>query len=440
METHTNNLRDFRWGLERETHRIRPDGSLSDSAHPAALKGPSFTKDFAESQLELVTRPQASIDAALDELDSLTAIAQQAIGTERFWPFSMPPRLPGNGEILTARMGEDSAARLAERYRRGLSNRYGIERQMICGVHVNVSFGAGLLAHLRETAPLTDEERKERRESDGYYLRLVRNLFDQMPVLVRAFGASPVMEPGSGASRDKAAFSYRNSPLGYARTEYRPFLELDSLAGHLGGIRRGLKTESDSFRRLGLVRDGTAIQLNAKVFQKEKEFYAPIRFRRTTAPHESSLVALERKGVEYIELRFFDVDPFVPSGVSADALRLTHLFLLESLTRASSPRPNAELAETLRLADEAALSDPLSDALATAGSASGLGKLRSFAEALGSEYVAALEGYSERMETPGLSIAGMLLGDYRASGLSWTEYGASVADKNKKGERDGISA
>ena len=453
-------LTDFKWGIERETHRIRGDGTLSGAPHPAALAPPSFTMDFAESQLELVTSPRASIPAVLSELAGLTRAASAAIGGDLLWPFSMPPALSAEGGIKLARPGTGQAAREAERYRNGLALRYGEARQMICGIHVNVSMGPGLLAELGRSAPLTREEAKEKTPGDAYYLRLVRNLVEDLASFVLLFGASPVHEAAG------PVFSFRNSPIGYARSEYRPFFDLTSIAAHAEGIRRGLGSESAAFRRIGLVKDGKAIQLNGRVFQKEKEFYAPIRFRSIPAAGESPVAALGRRGVEYIELRFLDVDPFSPSGVSEDALAVLHLLLLEALSRGSVPRTGAEYGALLARADEAALADPFGlepgSAQIRAVSAR-LDSLEPFAAALdaapsvaplagppavpssvpagGGEaargaasgrvsYRRALEKYRGIVVDPRLSASARLYAEYRESGLSWTDFGARIAARN----------
>lgn len=442
MNVALKHISDFRWGIERETHRVSPDGDISPSRHPESLKEPSFTKDFAESQLELVTKPHGSIQGAIEELERLTETARDAIGTELLWPFSMPPLLPGEQAIRIARMGSGEAARLAERYRAGLSARYGVARQLICGVHLNVSFGEKLLMELKERAPLSMEETGQGSDRDAYYLRLVRNLFDDMPSLVMLFGSTP-FDANARTTDEGFAYSVRNSPKGYARTEYRPFLELGSIAGHIAGIRRGMKTESDDFRKLGLIRDGKPVQLNGRVFQKEKEFYAPIRFKRTPMAGEMALGALERRGVEYLELRFFDVDPFAKSGIAEDAVRLAHLFVVAGVSKGSIPKTNAELAGTLRQADEAALSDPfktesenghLGNLLRT------LASLAPLAKEMGSEYERTLDTYRARYQSPGSSPSAALAKGYRDSGLEWSRYGAKVAQSNEKGDGYGITA
>jgi len=442
MNVALKHISDFRWGIERETHRVSPDGDISPSRHPESLKEPSFTKDFAESQLELVTKPHGSIQGAIAELENLTETARAAIGPELLWPYSMPPLLPGETPIPIARMGAGEAARLAERYRAGLSARYGVARQLICGVHLNASFGEKLLMELKLHAPLSMEETEQGSDRDAYYLRLVRNLFDDMPSLVMLFGSTP-FDANARAPDEGFAYSVRNSPKGYARTEYRPFLELGSIAGHIAGIRRGMKTESDDFRKLGLIRDGKPVQLNGRVFQKEKEFYAPIRFKRTPMTGEMALGALERRGVEYIELRFFDVDPFAKAGIAEDAIRLAHLFVVAGLAKTSVPKTNAELAGTLRKADDAALSDPfkpeaenshLSDLLRR------LASLAPLAKEMGSEYERTLDTYRARYRNSGSSPSAALAKDYLESDLEWSRYGAKIARSNEKGDGYGITA
>ncbi len=470
MNDNASAVKDLLWGIERETHRVKLDGGLSEAEHPASLSAPSFTKDFAESQLELVTAPRSSIEAAVAELESLTETARGAIGGEHLWPFSMPPRISSRDAIPLARMGKGEAGRMAERYRAGLSTRYGMERQLICGVHVNVSFGERLLEELRGRSPLTGEEYApnsvspssggdsrdssrdvgeravshvgERAVRDAYYLRLARNLVDDMPSLVMLFGATPI--DGNGRPEGKGfAYSLRNSPEGYARGEYRPYLNLDSVAGHLAGIRRGMRSESDVYRKMGLVRDGRVVQLNARVFQKEKEFYAPIRFKRTPRPGEGTLAAIESRGVEYMELRFFDVDPFSQAGVSTDALAIARLFVLDGLFNASSKRPRKELIGILERADEAALSDPF---VATSGNPH-LAKLLSRLESLeplarreGTVYERALGKYRAMFARPGGSPSARIAKGFIDRGLDWNGLGTEIAGRWEKGAHDGITA
>jgi glutamate--cysteine ligase len=63
-------LRGIRRGIEKESLRVRPEGELAMTPHPAALGSalthPHITTDFSESQLELITSPHASPDLCLE--------------------------------------------------------------------------------------------------------------------------------------------------------------------------------------------------------------------------------------------------------------------------------------------------------------------------------------------------------------------------------------
>ena len=65
-------LKGMRRGIEKESLRSRPDGSLAATPHPlalgSALTHPHITTDFSESQLELITGAHAEVDSCVDEL------------------------------------------------------------------------------------------------------------------------------------------------------------------------------------------------------------------------------------------------------------------------------------------------------------------------------------------------------------------------------------
>src|SRR3954463_5483471 len=65
-------LRQIRRGIEKESLRVRPDGSLATTPHPPALgpplTPPHITPDLSESQLELITGVHAEVDRCLEEL------------------------------------------------------------------------------------------------------------------------------------------------------------------------------------------------------------------------------------------------------------------------------------------------------------------------------------------------------------------------------------
>jgi glutamate--cysteine ligase len=62
--------------------------------------------------------------------------------------------------------------------------------------------------------------------------------------------------------------------------------------------------------------------------QIENEFYGSIRPKRVTRSGEIPLAALQRDGIEYIEVRCLDVNPYHPLGVDTQALDFIDSFLL----------------------------------------------------------------------------------------------------------------
>src|SRR5438477_10035358 len=84
----------LRRGIEKESLRVRPDGSLALTPHPAALGSPLthpyITTDFSESQLELITGAYPQVDRCLDELTRIHQFVYRNIGEELLWCSSMP--------------------------------------------------------------------------------------------------------------------------------------------------------------------------------------------------------------------------------------------------------------------------------------------------------------------------------------------------------------
>src|SRR5213080_5031442 len=109
-------LRGMRRGIEKESLRVRPDGTLAQTLHPAALGAalthPHITTDFSESQLELITGIHANVDGCLRELTELHQVVYRNIGDELLWASSMPCQLPPESEIPIGQYGSSNIGRL----------------------------------------------------------------------------------------------------------------------------------------------------------------------------------------------------------------------------------------------------------------------------------------------------------------------------------------
>jgi glutamate--cysteine ligase len=338
-------LQGIRRGIEKESLRSLPSSNLARTPHPAALGSalthPSITTDYSESQLELITGVHAGVDDCLAELTEVHQFVYRTLasqGEEMLWVGSMPCGLPPDENIPIGSYGSSNIARAKSVYRMGLGHRYGRRMQTISGIHYNWSLPG-----------LSNEE----------HFALIRNFRRQSFLLLTLFGASPAVCTSFVAGREHPlqqlseytlyqphATSLRMGRLGYqsdAQAEIQAsFNSLDSYAAslHEALTQPYAPYESIGIKNLG----GEYNQLATTLLQIENEFYGTIRPKRVIHPGERPLHALRERGVEYIEVRCMDLDPFEPVGIAAPTLRFLDVFLLHCLLSDSPPDSPDEIA------------------------------------------------------------------------------------------------
>jgi glutamate--cysteine ligase len=86
---------------------------------------------------------------------------------------------------------------------------------------------------------------------------------------------------------------------------------------------------------MGVKVDGKYRQLNANLLQIENEFYSPVRPKRVAKSGEQPTAALRRDGIEYVEIRSLDINPFDPSGINQNTMRFIEAFLIYCLVEDS---------------------------------------------------------------------------------------------------------
>lgn len=339
-------------GIERESLRVDGQGALSPRPHPpalgSALTHPRITTDFSEAQLELVTGAHPSIAGCLDELLEIHGLVVRDIDDEYMWATSMPCRLPADDEIPIGRYGRSNIGRLKTVYRIGLAHRYGRRMQTISGVHYNFSLPLEAWAALQAADGARTGERQYR--DDGYFA-LIRNFRRHSWLLLYLFGASPAvcgsfvagrthrLSPiGPGSMYLPFGTSMRMGPLGYQSDAQKALaVSFNGLDGYAATLTRGLTQPYPPYVDIG-VRDGDDYrQLSTSLLQIENEFYGTIRPKRRIHPGERPLHALSERGVEYVEVRCLDIDPFEPTGVSPVTAHMLDVFLLHCLLAHSPP-------------------------------------------------------------------------------------------------------
>ncbi|YCH29781.1 glutamate--cysteine ligase [Erwinia sp. D4-22] len=360
LEAHPDALKGIGRGIERETLRVRPNGKIATTGHPAdlgaALTHKWITTDFAESLLEFITPVDRDIDHLLAFLRDIHRHVARELGEERMWPFSMPCVIENSDDIQLAQYGSSNIGRMKTLYREGLKNRYGALMQTISGVHYNFSLP---LSFWQAWAGVKDMESGKEAISAGY-LRLIRNYYRFGWVIPYLFGASPAVcstflqgkESSLPFERNERgmlwlpyATSLRLSDLGYTNKSQSSLgITFNTLAGYVEALKKAIKTPSEEYARMGVKdQDGRWLQLNTNVLQIENELYAPIRPKRVTRSGEAPSDALARGGIEYIEVRSLDINPFSPVGVDETQVRFLDLFLIWCTLADAPEMSSAEL-------------------------------------------------------------------------------------------------
>jgi glutamate--cysteine ligase len=340
-------LRGMRRGLEKESLRAQPDGKLALTPHPAALGSalthPHITTDYSESQLELITGVHDSVGACLDQLREVhqfTVRSLRSAGDEMLWASSMPCGLPTDETIPLGRYGSSNVGRAKSVYRMGLGHRYGRRMQTISGIHYNWSL------------PGVD--------NDGYFA-LIRNFRRHAFLLLTLFGASPAvcssfvegrqheLQPlgSSGSLYMPHGTSLRMGRLGYqSEAQATLAVSYNGLEGYAASLQDALTRPWPAYEALGIRNPGGDYnQLATTLLQIENEFYGTIRPKRVIYPGERPLHALRERGVEYIEVRLMDLNPFEVIGIGASTLRFLDVFLLHCLLTDSPPDTPEEIHE-----------------------------------------------------------------------------------------------
>jgi glutamate--cysteine ligase len=346
-------------GVEKESLRVTPDGAISQTSHPralgSALTNENITTDFSEALIELVTPTFTTSWELIQYLLDLHQFVYQHLGDELLWATSMPCAVEGGDEgIPIAQFGSSNVAQMKTVYRKGLGLRYGRMMQAISGVHFNYSFPM----HFWE-AFATIRESRDRGQNfvSASYFDLLRNYRRFGWIVLYLFGISPVVcksflrgrkdlelkDLGSGTLYEPYATSLRMSDIGYRnRNQSGLSVSVNSLDEYVRDLTRAIMTPHAPYEELGVEVDGEYRQLNANVLQIENEYYSFIRPKRVARSGERPTKALQRAGVEYVEVRALDVSAFDPVGVNQSKLRFLEAFLAMCLFKESAPIADSE--------------------------------------------------------------------------------------------------
>ena len=343
-------LTKMKRGIEKESLRVNPEGRLAQTPHPiglgSSLTHPLITTDYAESLLEFITLPFDTVEDTLSQLENIHSYVYKNLDKEILWVNSMPCIVEGNDSIPIAQYGTSNIGQLKTLYRKGLDYRYGRLMQTIAGIHYNLSFPKEFFSIYKT---LRDKENPAGTKSDlqnfisENYFNLIRNFQIYCPLLVYLFGASPAVctsflknrnheleQFDSGHTYFKPyATSLRMSDLGY-QNDAQSGLHIcyNSIEEYIASMNHAIRTPYPEYEKIGRSKDGHPIQLSTSILQIENEYYGSIRPKPIPTAGERPTISLARSGVEYIEMRCIDLNPFEPLGINESQILFMDSFAL----------------------------------------------------------------------------------------------------------------
>lgn len=353
-------LRGITRGYERECLRVDLGGKLSQAPHPTALGSklthPWITTDYSEALLEFITPPSQDPEFPLRFLQDIHRFCAPQLQGEVMWAGSMPCVLGADQDIPLADYGSSNAARFKMVYREGLGWRYGRQMQTIAGAHYNWSLPGDFWLALKDCCPL---EAKSPEFVSRRYFSLIRNFLRYGWLIPYLFGASPAIcqsflqgrkadlqELVPGTLYGPYATSLRMSDLGYQnRAQDKLHISFNALTEYTQALEAAIRTPDPYYAEIGVREGNHWKQLNANLLQIENEFYAGIRPKRIGKHGERPAKALQLYGVEYVEVRLFDLNPFVEIGITPDQSTFADVLLLMCLFRDSPPITSREQSE-----------------------------------------------------------------------------------------------
>lgn len=334
-------------GIEKEGLRADSSHFISQQKHPDVLghtlTHSQITTDYSEALMELITPVSQGIDNLMKDLGDVHYFVQKNLGDEVLWSGSMPCKIDGNDSIPIAEFGDSNLGKLKHVYRKGLDVRYGRVMQSIAGLHYNFSLPD---AFWKEWQEVKGDKQSLKDFKSEQYFSLIRNFRRHSWLLMYLFGASPAVDQSFLADMrhplqpfdDKGtwylpyATSLRMGDLGYhSNAQSSLAICFNNLDNFTQTLAEAIHKPYPAYEVIGIKKDDEYIQLNTNILQIENEYYSAIRPKRNAKSGEKPIHALEQRGVEYIEVRCLDLNPFLPLGISPQQARFIDAFLIYCL-------------------------------------------------------------------------------------------------------------
>lgn len=395
------------FGLEKESQRVYADGSVVTTAHPQVFGNRSYhpyiQTDFAESQLELITPPNKTLEDTYRWLSAIHEVVQRSLAeNEYIFPLSMPAGLPDEEAIKVAQLDnpEDVA------YREYLVKVYGKNKQMVSGIHYNFQLSPELIQTL---FTLQETYKSAVDFQNDLYLKMAKNFLRYQWVLLYLLAATPTVDSnyfknGSPLKAGQYVRSLRSSQYGYVN-DPEIKVSFDTLQQYVETLEHWV----DSGKLIA-----------------EKEFYSNVRLRGAKKARE-----LLQNGIQYLEFRLFDLNPFEPYGINLTDAKFIHLFALLMIWLDETAHQDAIELGKARLA-EVAFEHPLDQTAYAVEGELLLLEMQKMLEQIGADsaLIEIVQDKLSQFAEPSKTIGGRLVQAIEQAG-GYQQLGATLAQQYK---------
>ncbi|WP_251545394.1 glutamate--cysteine ligase [Limosilactobacillus caecicola] len=381
-----------RFGMRTEMHRILTNGRTSTFPYPRDLGdrecNPYLSSGYADNLMEFNAIIVRSAKAAVRQLEILEQIVDGTLHeTERLWPLSLAPTPVYLNDL--DKLADSCTKQSAKaRYQR-MTEKFGVKRALIGGVHVGYSLDEDLLKMLYEKFGQHEFE-SEAAFRNYIYFKLGLGYYALQWLFTYLFGASPVPPKAKDViapDLDHQVRSFRNGPQGYHNLPDEQ-VAYDSFDKYVATYSKFLE-------------DGT--------YTDSGDFFGPVAFHGKT----EDVRKLPEEGVQFISMRMFDLDPFSRAGISEDTLNFIELVMVYHLVKPVGEYTPQEIADARERNLAVAMQDPTEQFDWVKQEATEFtDKLAAFCDEYDApkRYRLALKFVQRRIEDPNLTIGGQMVG------------------------------
>lgn len=302
LKSHRENIKEIlkcTIGIERESLRI-DNHNISKTKHPLKKDNPFITTDFAEAQVEFISDVYDDEIEIENQLSNLYNIFLSETENEYLWPYSIPPKV--NESDIQESVYKDT---VKTNYRKYLSNKYGKKKQLICGIHFNLSFSDKFI----DDAFKFSKENDFKNFKNKIYLHIIKNYEKTKLLTILFFGATPFDD-----NLKTNALSLRNGESGYKNYE-----DLNIDYSSIYSYKKSVQNLIDK-----------------NIILDAREIYEAARPKNQQI---NVLETIEDTGIKYIEIRNIDINPYIKTGISANDLIFLKYIIIYSFLMDSKFKP-----------------------------------------------------------------------------------------------------